>query len=166
VRIGPGHLSFTDSRAWKDIYGHRVHESNMGDMSKSEIFTHVIREMPSSIINGDREEHQRFRRALSHGFSDSSMRRQEPLIVKYVDLLLKRLTEQLLLLQKSHKSKAHLAVSCRCDWIGAWGIHFIARGTLILMAKKVGTVSLSKIAVFNVLTPTHLSKQSSNRKTM
>lgn len=94
VRIGPGHLSFTDSRAWKDIYGHRVHESNMGDMSKSETFTHVIREMPSSIINADREEHQRFRRALSHGFSDSSMRQQEPLIVKYVDLLLKRLTEE------------------------------------------------------------------------
>jgi cytochrome P450 len=74
VRIGPGHLSFIDSRAWKDIYGHRVHESNMGDMSKSETFTHVIREMPSSIINADREEHQRFRRALSHGFSNNSMR--------------------------------------------------------------------------------------------
>jgi hypothetical protein len=24
VRIGPKHLSFTDPKAWKDIYGHRV----------------------------------------------------------------------------------------------------------------------------------------------
>ncbi|KAI0837328.1 putative cytochrome P450 [Hypoxylon sp. FL0890] len=95
VRIGPSHLSFTDVRAWKDIYGHRVgSESNMTEMSKGVPFSKTIRHIPTSIINADREEHSRFRRALSHGFSDSAMREQESMIAKYVDLLVKRLHEE------------------------------------------------------------------------
>ncbi|KAI0025684.1 putative cytochrome P450 [Xylariomycetidae sp. FL0641] len=96
VRIGPNHLSFTDARAWKDIYGHRVGgESKMKEMSKAVTFNKTIRNIPTSIINADREEHSRFRRALSHGFSDSSMRQQEPMIQKYVDLLLQRLHQEI-----------------------------------------------------------------------
>ncbi|KAI0484433.1 isotrichodermin C-15 hydroxylase [Xylariaceae sp. FL0804] len=92
VRIGPDHLSFTDARAWKDIYGHRVgSESHAAEMSKSFVFSKTIRAIPHSIINAGREEHARLRRALSHGFSDGSMRQQEPLIARYVDLLLARL---------------------------------------------------------------------------
>ncbi|KAL7623983.1 hypothetical protein AAE478_005540 [Parahypoxylon ruwenzoriense] len=95
VRISPDHLSFTDPRAWKDIYGHRVgSESSMTEMSKSYTFNKTIRKVPTSIINADREEHSRFRRALSHGFSDAAMRQQEPMIVKYVDLLLERLHQE------------------------------------------------------------------------
>ncbi|KAI4870708.1 putative cytochrome P450 [Hypoxylon rubiginosum] len=95
VRIGPGHLSFTDPRAWKDIYGHRVGaESSAAEMSKAPTFNRVVRHIPPSIINADREEHSRFRRALSHGFSDSAMRQQEPMIAQYIDLLLKRLHEE------------------------------------------------------------------------
>jgi cytochrome P450 len=63
-------------------------------MSKSEPFVHSIRDIPTSIINADREEHSRFRRALSHGFSDAAMRKQEPEIVKYVDLLMERLHQE------------------------------------------------------------------------
>ncbi|KAI0120633.1 isotrichodermin C-15 hydroxylase [Xylariales sp. AK1849] len=92
VRIGPSHLSFTDVRAWKDIYGHRVGSgSSVVEMPKASTFSNVIRGIPTSIINAGREEHQRLRRALAHGFSDTSMRQQEPLIVKYVDLLIQRL---------------------------------------------------------------------------
>ncbi|KAI0385322.1 putative cytochrome P450 [Hypomontagnella monticulosa] len=95
VRIGPGHLSFTDPRAWKDIYGHRVGaESKMMEMPKARPFVKTIRNNPDSIITMDREEHSRFRRALSHGFSDNAMREQEPIIAKYVDLLMKRLHEE------------------------------------------------------------------------
>ena len=94
VRIGPNHLSFIDPRAWKDIYGSRMHDGKMEDMTKSETFSRVIREMPTSIINANREEHRRFRSALSNGFSDSSMRQQEPLIQKHIDLLLKGLSEE------------------------------------------------------------------------
>ncbi|KAI8949521.1 isotrichodermin C-15 hydroxylase [Xylaria longipes] len=95
VRIGPNHLSFTDIKAWKDIYGHRVgNDLHSNEMGKSATFVKTIREVPTSIINADREEHSRFRRALSHGFSDAAMRQQEPEIVKYVDLLIERLHEE------------------------------------------------------------------------
>ncbi len=58
-------------------------------MSKTEVFNRTLRDVPTSILNADREEHSKFRRALSHGFSDSAMRQQEAMIVKYIDLLLK-----------------------------------------------------------------------------
>ncbi|OTB04367.1 hypothetical protein M426DRAFT_22986 [Hypoxylon sp. CI-4A] len=95
VRVGPSHLSYTDPKAWKDIYGHRVGtESTMTEMPKALTFVKTVRNIPTSIINADREEHSRFRRALSHGFSDNAMRQQEPMISKYVDLLMKRLHEE------------------------------------------------------------------------
>ncbi|KAI1083821.1 putative cytochrome P450 [Whalleya microplaca] len=95
VRIGPDHLSYTDTRAWKDIYGHRVGaESNTAEMPKARTFNRILRHIPTSIINADREEHSRFRRALSHGFSDNAMREQEPIIRKYIDLLLERLHQE------------------------------------------------------------------------
>ncbi|KAK7743643.1 hypothetical protein SLS62_010546 [Diatrype stigma] len=115
VRLGPNHLSFTDPRAWREImfavgcqYGHRVGDEakaagNTGsgsssstggsEMPKAATFVKNIRAIPTSIINADRDEHSRFRRALSHGFSDAAMRQQEPLIARYVDLLLRRLHE-------------------------------------------------------------------------
>lgn len=95
VRIAPGHLSFTDVRAWKDIYGHLVgHKSGSPEMSKTRAFNSTLDDAPTSIINADREEHSRFRRALSHGFSDASMRQQEPIVAKYVNLLLRRLHQE------------------------------------------------------------------------
>ncbi|KAI0878449.1 isotrichodermin C-15 hydroxylase [Hypoxylon argillaceum] len=95
VRIGPNHLSFTDPAAWKDIYGHRVgNDLHATEMPKAEQFTRTIRSTATSIINADREEHGRFRRALSHGFSDASMRQQEPQIKKFVDLLIERLHQE------------------------------------------------------------------------
>jgi cytochrome P450 len=92
VRISPNHLSYTDARAWKDIYGHRLgSHGEMSEMPKTIAFSRPIADVPTSIINADREEHQRFRRALSNGFSEISMRKQEPMIMKYVNLLMDRL---------------------------------------------------------------------------
>lgn len=97
VRIGPDHLSFTDPRAWKDIYGHRTGGEKDGvhrlEMSKSRVTSSPIDALPSTIVNSDKEEHQRLRRALSHGFSDASIRSQEPLIMKYVDKLMSGLKD-------------------------------------------------------------------------
>lgn len=92
VRIGPNHFLFTDPKAWNDIYGHRVGSgSKMAEMPTTAVFSWTIRAMPMSIFNADRGEHQRVRRALAHGFSDSSMRQQEFTIAEYVGLLMDRL---------------------------------------------------------------------------
>ncbi|KAI8965007.1 putative cytochrome P450 [Daldinia sp. FL1419] len=95
VRIGPNHLSFTDPRAWKDIYGHRIgSEGGTNEMPKAHTFTKTVRNRPDTILSLNREDHSKFRRALSHGFSDSAMREQEPMIAKYIDLLISRLREE------------------------------------------------------------------------
>ncbi|KIN02897.1 hypothetical protein OIDMADRAFT_160486 [Oidiodendron maius Zn] len=89
VRIAPDELSYTNSHAWKDIYSHRQGKPEMAKNRKS-YTTHPGGE---HIIIANREDHSRFRKNLSHGFSDSSMRQQEPLIQTYVNLLIRRLKE-------------------------------------------------------------------------
>ena len=90
VRVAPDELAFADSSAWKDIMGHR---SGGQEMGKWQPFTRPVETMPTDIINADREEHSRLRRQLAHGFSDKSMREQQPIIRKYIDLLIQRLHE-------------------------------------------------------------------------
>lgn len=92
VRIAPHHLSFTDPQAFKDIYGHRIGAaSDMPELPKATMFYHVSRRIPHNIISSTVEDHRGLRRSLAHGFSDKAMREQEPIIGRYVDLLLLRL---------------------------------------------------------------------------
>ncbi|OTA54162.1 cytochrome P450 [Hypoxylon sp. EC38] len=90
VRIAPDELSFIESQAWKDIYGH--HGSY--EMVKDPKFYRLLgNHIPDSILSADRERHSMIRRQLAHGFSERSMREQEPIIGEYVDLLMRRLGE-------------------------------------------------------------------------
>ncbi|KAK2049314.1 cytochrome P450 [Colletotrichum somersetense] len=91
VRIAPDELAFHDSRAWKDIIGHR----GQGDeeMEKSRKFYRATPNAPADIVYSGREEHANLRRALAHGFSERSIRDQQPIVNGYVDLLIKRLRE-------------------------------------------------------------------------
>lgn len=92
VRIAPGELAFAHADAWKDIHGR---QSNGGEeCGKWMSFYKYADGTPTSIANAEREEHSILRRQLSHGFSERSMRAQEPLITQYVDLLIRRLHEK------------------------------------------------------------------------
>ncbi|EAQ88706.1 hypothetical protein CHGG_05325 [Chaetomium globosum CBS 148.51] len=97
VRIGPRHLSYTDPRAWKDIFGHRAGDHiALRENGKSEMFYRkqlIDRDGMDApnILDADREEHSRLRRAVAAGFSDRSMREHEPIIMKYVDQLMRGL---------------------------------------------------------------------------
>ncbi|KAI9150878.1 Isotrichodermin C-15 hydroxylase [Paramyrothecium foliicola] len=87
VRVEPNSVSVTDPTAWKDVYGHR--KAGTLENSKHPDF---FMDMPDSIIGSvNTEEHSRQRRILSHGFSAQTMVKQEPLIRKYVDLLLDKM---------------------------------------------------------------------------
>ncbi|KAF9873804.1 cytochrome P450 [Colletotrichum karsti] len=88
VRVAPNELAYSHPDAWKDLHGHL--KNGTGDHGRDPIFTRDSRE---SIIGGNREDHSRYRRALSHGFSAQSMFDQQPIIRKYVDLLFQRLHE-------------------------------------------------------------------------
>lgn len=90
VRIAPDELAFADASAWKDIMGHQPKGDEVGKWVK---FYRPVDGVKVDITSADREEHGRLRRLLAHGFSDRSMREQEPLIGGYVDLLMRRLRE-------------------------------------------------------------------------
>lgn len=91
VRTAPDELSFiTDGQDWKAIYGTRPgHSQKQKDFS---FYQDGIDGHPNIIRSND-ADHSRFRRLLSHAFSDNSLRGQEPIIQGYVDLLIRRLRE-------------------------------------------------------------------------
>ncbi|KAJ6002943.1 hypothetical protein N7451_005490 [Penicillium sp. IBT 35674x] len=91
VRVAPNELSFvTNGEAWKPIYGSRP---GHGQKPKDALFYQETIDNFPSIISSNDADHTRFRRSLSHAFSDSSLRGQEPIIKGYVDLLIQRLHE-------------------------------------------------------------------------
>jgi cytochrome P450 len=91
VRIAPNELSFIDGDAWKVIYGTRT---GHGQKAKDHRFYPPTAGGAPSILISNDVDHSRFRRLLSHAFSDSSLRGQEPIIKYYVDLLMQRLHEK------------------------------------------------------------------------
>lgn len=90
VRIAPNELAYADPASWRDITGHSPKGEEVGKWTP---FYRPAEEMAADLISADRELHGKLRRLLSHGFSDRSMREQEPIIQGYVDLLVKRLHE-------------------------------------------------------------------------
>ncbi|KAI1865447.1 uncharacterized protein JN550_008204 [Neoarthrinium moseri] len=91
VRVAPNELAFANPAAWNDIQGHRT--KGQLEMEKSAAFYKPIKGVETDIINADREEHGMIRRTLAHGFSEKALRDQQPLIKKYVNLLVQRLRE-------------------------------------------------------------------------
>ncbi|UZP45190.1 hypothetical protein NXS19_013002 [Fusarium pseudograminearum] len=86
VRVGPNDLSLNHPDGMKALRGHR--KTGTGENSKEPISTSMNFD---NIIGADRENHQRYRRSLAHGFSQQSMTAQQPIIRGYVDKLMKGL---------------------------------------------------------------------------
>jgi cytochrome P450 len=93
VRVAPDELAFADAAAWKDIVGHHPQGEEFAKWSK---FYRPVAEAggANDIVFSGREEHGQLRRQIAHGFSDRAMRDQQPLIGKYIDLLINRLHEK------------------------------------------------------------------------
>lgn len=91
VRIAPDELAFANPQAWKDIMGHRV--AGAPEFEKHQKFYRAVDNAPTDIVSAGREEHALLRRPMAHGFSDRSMRDQQPIIKKYIDLFIQRLHE-------------------------------------------------------------------------
>lgn len=93
VRIAPDELSFISGEtAWQDIYGFRG--GKKAEFGKD---LHWYSPSPNnvrSMLSTTRESHSRVRRIFSHAFSDKALRDQEPLIQRYIDLLVQRLRER------------------------------------------------------------------------
>ncbi|KAF2226000.1 isotrichodermin C-15 hydroxylase [Elsinoe ampelina] len=91
VRTAPSELAFSDPKAWQDIMGHR--KSSQAENGKE--MRYIQRVFDSSdILFSDREDHRRFRRILSHGFSNQALMGQQSLIMTYVEKLVSRLQDK------------------------------------------------------------------------
>ncbi|GLI82179.1 hypothetical protein PoHVEF18_010585 [Penicillium ochrochloron] len=89
VRIAPNKLSYISSQAWQDIAGARKH--GQLEMPKDPRWYCQGANGPD-IVNCDQVTHRRFRKAFAHGFSDRSLRLQEPLIQQHITVLIDQLT--------------------------------------------------------------------------
>lgn len=90
VRYGPNDMSYTDSQAWKDIYGHKKDKQ---DNPKDRRFYPQPDSGVHSLITASKEDHARVRRMFALAFSDRGLKQQEPLFQKYADLMVSKLRE-------------------------------------------------------------------------
>jgi len=93
VRVTPTGLSFIIPDAWLDIY---VRKPGQPVFRKDELrYTKdLCINGAQEILTADEKDHTRLRRVLTHAFSDRAIREQEPLVQKYVDVLMRQLNEQ------------------------------------------------------------------------
>lgn len=91
VRISPRELSFINPSAWKDIHGNRP--GHLSFEKDPAVYKKPPNAIPS-LLTANRVDHARMRRILGHAFSDRASREQEPVLESFVDLLIKRLHEQ------------------------------------------------------------------------
>jgi cytochrome P450 len=91
LRIGPNELTFVEPAAWKDIYGHR--KVGEPELQKDKKYHAGFAAQPT-LVNADRAQHSVLRKALSHGFSEASLRLQEPILRKFQDTLVNQLAEK------------------------------------------------------------------------
>ncbi len=92
VRVAPNELSFTDVRAWKDIYGSR--QGHAPFQRNRTWFAKPTPDEPNSIMGFDEPDHARFRKTLVHAFSEKALKDQSPMIESYVTLLVNKLKEK------------------------------------------------------------------------
>jgi cytochrome P450 len=90
VRTAPNEVVFTSSQAWEDIYGVRPGKP---EMTKN-VPDYQNAATPRSIISAERDAHRFYRRLLSRGFSDATLRLQESVFQEKLDLLMKALRGQ------------------------------------------------------------------------
>ncbi|KAK4212943.1 cytochrome P450 [Rhypophila decipiens] len=89
LRIAPNEVTFAQPEAWDDIF-----HPPQGQLLKDPLWWRRAPGSPMSLISAiEPEEHARIRKALAPGFSSRALKSQEPIIQRYVNLLVNRLRE-------------------------------------------------------------------------
>jgi cytochrome P450 len=89
VRIRPDTLSFSGSQAAKDIL---TNKAGHGQLQKDpKIYIRDPNGFHSILSTPSDADHSRYRRLLSHGFSEKAIREQESVLKEYVDLFIQGL---------------------------------------------------------------------------
>ncbi|KAH7386602.1 isotrichodermin C-15 hydroxylase [Cadophora sp. MPI-SDFR-AT-0126] len=93
VRVAPREVSFICGEvAWDEIYGFRAGSKKSETFLKDRYW--IAKVDPPSMIAADGADHTRFRRLLSHAFSNKALKDQEPLIQASMDLFIDGLKKE------------------------------------------------------------------------
>jgi cytochrome P450 len=91
VRIAPNEISFAHVNAWTEIFqGRPGHAQYL----KDPVWWGKQPGQAESLLSANPEDHSRMRKLLSHGLTQRALKSQEPIVQKYVALLIERLKEQ------------------------------------------------------------------------
>lgn len=93
VRTAPDEVSFVNADAWRDVHGHGTKNTPGSVPHKHWIRYGTSVNGAASLIIAKDGEHYRMRRIFNPAFSDRALKQQEPLFMKYVDLLVQKLRE-------------------------------------------------------------------------
>lgn len=94
VRTAPDEVSFSDGAAWTDIYANRPDDQQF---LKDPLWWKRQPGAPDSLLSAiNPHRHARMRKLLSPAFSPRALRAQEPVLQKYVTLLVERIRDQVL----------------------------------------------------------------------
>lgn len=92
VRYSPSAISYTEAQAWRDVCGY---EKGRRENPKASWFQlPAYNGVPSIFAIPDSDDHARVRRVFSPAFSERSLKQQEALFQRYVDLLLSKIRQQ------------------------------------------------------------------------
>lgn len=94
VRTAPDEVSIADGNGWTDIYANRP---GHGHFLKDPTWWKRQPGHPDSLLSAiNPDKHATIRKALSPGFTPQALRAQEPLLQRYVSLLVERLRERVI----------------------------------------------------------------------
>lgn len=92
IRIAPDEVTFAQEEAWADIFQSRPDTQHQ--FLKDPTWWARQPGSPNSLLSAiDPEEHAKIRRLLAPAFTPRSLRAQEPMLHRYVSLLIERLHE-------------------------------------------------------------------------
>ena len=91
VRYSPNHVSFANPAAFKELLNNKPGRGQL--MKDPKVYSTITSGAHSILSVPSDADHSRYRRLLSHGFSEKAMREQESVVMQYVDLLIQRLHE-------------------------------------------------------------------------
>lgn len=94
VRLAPNELTYTTATALREIYGNRSGKKPMPPQFSLGTHERAMFGATSFIWLESHQEHQRHRRILAQGFSDASLKTQEPVVQAYTTLLMERFRER------------------------------------------------------------------------
>lgn len=92
LRIAPNEVTFAKADAWNDIFQPRAsHQPFLKDL----LWWSPQPDHPPSLINAiDPENHARIRKVLAPAFTPRALRSQEPILQRYVNLLVEKFGEK------------------------------------------------------------------------